>query len=417
MEALNPAHRLFPWVTGLLMAGILVVPGAYVLLSLCLALYGLCFLRGFSARVWRPSLDLGALPIWSGIAIYAIVGVGLGWWHGYKIGYFEAFIPMLLAPLIANAVVVAKPNLSMFWFGGAAASVGAFLIAIYQIIYQGHVRAFGGMNNPIIFGDLSVSFSMLSLFAVIFWSGSKKYFVFFLIAFFSGILASFLSGTKGAWLSIIVVVIAFSWYFLREFGVFKKLIFFFASLFVIAVVVYMLPNEFVWDRFVIGFNGAKTWFETGVITDTVSVRFEKWNQAFGMILDKPMFGWGTDGAIVELHQRMIDVGAGIGWTQTENDIFQAGIVHGLLGILQYSLLFLCLIYGFLKLKVKCGGDGECRGLAVLGAFWGLLFLQYGLSVVAMGRNGFRYVLILVSMLFLGFLILHWQQHQNHREQA
>jgi hypothetical protein len=138
------------------MSTLLVVPSAYGILTLWLTLYGLWFIKGFVNRVWRPSIAIGASYIWFGLIVYVLIGVGLGLSHGYKASYYEGYVPMLLAPIIINAVLVAKPSPSFFWMGAAGAALLAGLMASYQSLYLGVGRAFGAMNNIIIFGDLSV---------------------------------------------------------------------------------------------------------------------------------------------------------------------------------------------------------------------------------------------------------------------
>jgi hypothetical protein len=76
---------------------------------------------------------------------------------------------MLLAPIIVNGVLVAKPSSEFLWFGAAGSAVLAGLMASYQSLYLGVGRAFGGLNNIIIFGDLSVATAMLSVFGLLYW--------------------------------------------------------------------------------------------------------------------------------------------------------------------------------------------------------------------------------------------------------
>ena len=42
-------------------------------------------------------------------------------------------------------------------------------------------------------------------------------------------------------------------------------------------------------------------------------------------------------------------------------------------------------------------------------------LEFGLSVVVLGRNAFRHTMIVWAMLALAYLIVLWQQRQTGRE--
>ena len=423
MDTLNPSHRLFPWVTGLLMAGILVVPGAYGLLTLWLALYGLWHVRGFAARVWQPSLTLGASPIWVGMAVYVAVGMSLGWWHGYMASYFEAYLPMLLAPLIVNAVVVAKPPVAMLWLGAAASAALAGLMAMYQSLVLDVGRAGGAMNNVIMFGDLSVVLAMFTMFGWIYWGRAQKsrwIQAAFLLGTLLGLVASLLSGTKGGWLSILMLAVVFVWLAFDRWHWFKKVIVAGLVLATIVIAAFLAPPDVVVNRITNGFQGAQTWFQTGRITEgSVSIRLEKWAQGLNMVIDKPHTGWTTQGSMVEIDRRLrqTDAGAlpGGSWTQTENDLLQAGIVHGVPGILSSLFLYVGIFLGFVRARQRWPDQRLWVGLASAGAVLIVLMLEFGLSVVVLGRNAFRHTMIVWAMLALAYLIVLWQQRQTGRD--
>lgn len=423
MDTLNPLHRLFPWVTGLLITGILVVPGAYVLLTLWLALYGLWFLQGFSARVWQPSLMLGASPIWAGMVVYVVMGMGLGWWHGYKASYFEAYLPMLLAPFIVNAVVVARPHVALLWLGAAAGAASAGVLAILQSLVLDMGRAGGAMNNVIMFGDLSVILSMFTMFGWIYWGRYQKsrwIHAVLLLGTLLGLTASLLSGTKGGWLSILMLAVVFVWLAFDQWHWLKKMLIASLIFLAIALVAFLAPADLVVNRITNGVKGAQTWFETRQVTEgSVSIRLEKWTQGLNMIIDKPLTGWTTEGSIVEIDRRLRSTDAGVypggSWSQTENDLLQAGIVHGVPSILSSLFLYGGIFWGFFRVRKRWPDQALWVGLTSAGAVLIVLFIEFGLSVVVLGRNAFRHTMIVWTMLVLGYLVLLWQQRQNNWE--
>lgn len=396
------------------MAGILVVPGAYGVLTLWLAFYGVWYTKGFVTRVWQPSIQMGALPIWLGMVVYVVYGMGIGFWHGYKPSYFEAYLPTLLAPFMVNAVVVARPPQAMLWLGAASGAILAGCVAAYQSLYLQIGRAIGALNNQIMFGDLAVVLGMFAAFGWLYWGrGQSKLWVkvYLLFGVFMALLASLLSGTKGGWLSILMLAVILVWLTYSHWHWAKRVLVAALVLWAIVLVAYMVPHDLVVNRVVSGLQGGHAWFATGQISDgSVSIRLEKWNQALGMIGDKPLSGWTTEGAIHELGQRLVNVGAGDGWTQTENDLLQAGIVHGLPAIVSYLALYLGLILGFARIRQLQLPNALWVGLSTAGVVLVVLMLEFGLSVVVLGRNAFRHTLIVWSMLLLGYLLLLWQQH-------
>ncbi|CAN1536916.1 RfaL Lipid A core - O-antigen ligase and related enzymes [Burkholderiaceae bacterium] len=413
MDTLNFSHRIFPWVTGLLMASILVVPGVYVLLTVWLALYGLWHVRGFTARVWQPSLTLGASPIWAGMAVYVAVGMGLGWLHGYKASYFEAYVPMLLAPLIVNALLVARPPESMLYWGAASGAIVAGFVASYESLLIERGRAIGGLNNEIMFGDLSVVFGLFSLFGWLYYSKKPFIKLVFIFGFLMAVLASFLSGSKGGWLSILTIVIAVAW--VQSFNIHwvRRVAFVVIILIAISFIAFSVPSYLVVDRLVNGFIAGVNWINGMPSSgNSVDIRFEMWNQSIQMLIEKPILGWTKDVATFELNKRLLDEGVmkapGIGyWTQAENDFLQIGIVHGVLGQISYFFLYFGLILGFLKIRNNHSFHHLSNILAILGIILVILFLQFGISVVVLGRNAFRHTLIVWAMMILSYMIIAW----------
>jgi O-antigen ligase len=128
-----------------------------------------------------------------------------------------------------------------------------------------------------------------------------------------------------------------------------------------------------------------------------------------MISEKPLSGWTTEGAIIDLQSKMSNAGAGDIWIQTENDFLQAGIVHGLPGVASYLGLYMGIIWGFLRARQRWPEHALWVGLASSGAVLVVLMLEFGLSVVVLGRNAFRHTLIVWTMLALAYLILLWHQ--------
>ncbi len=410
------SHRLFPWITGAIMSTILVLPFAYGVLTLWLTLYGLYFIKGFIDRVWRPSLSVGASFIWYGLLTYALTGITLGLIHGYRASYYEAYIPMLLAPIIVNGVLVAKPSSTFLWIGAASAGLLAGMMASYQSLYLGIGRAFGAMSNIIIFGDLSVVMASFSALGLLYWSSSrsKNYFKIFLISgVFFGVWASLLSGTKGGWLSILMVLIMVIWISLKKMHWSRKILGVLIGLGLIIMVAFLAPSELVVNRIKDGVRGAQIWFEIGIVTDgSVSIRLEKWYQAIFMLIEKPLTGWGVQGAIVELQSRITLAGVSGVWIQTENDILQAGIVHGFPAIISILILYLCFIVSFVRMRKLNPSSSLCIGLSSAGILFVVLMLEFGLSIVALGRNSFRHTFIVWEMLIFSLLILNLNQKTN-----
>jgi O-antigen ligase len=100
-------------------------------------------------------------------------------------------------------------------------SVGVFItvgLAIYEVYFLGFVRAAGGMNHVITFGELMVAADMLLWVLMIYaWNNNNKLLAtVLLIASLVAFYGSLLSVTRGAWLVYIFLILSFVIYTLKR---------------------------------------------------------------------------------------------------------------------------------------------------------------------------------------------------------
>ena len=214
MDSLTLRERIHNGLVFACLSLALVMPGGPKLLALCLAGMGLWScqdLRTDLAQVWgRPAVRIMTL----GVAIFVGVGIFLGIWYDYRPGHYEAFIPFFLAPLMLHGVLKARLQPVVLWTGSATAAVLAGLYASYQSLVLLTGRAMGAMSNPIIFGDLSVVLACIALFGLLYFEQAKNHLwmrVYLSFGAAMGVWGSLLSGSKGGWLSIIMVLLVFVW--------------------------------------------------------------------------------------------------------------------------------------------------------------------------------------------------------------
>jgi O-antigen ligase len=390
---------------------VLVMPGGPMLLALCLTGMGLWSfrdLRADLASIWcRPAVRIMAMSF----AVFVGVGVFLGIWYDYRPGHYEAFIPFLLAPLMLHGVLKARLQAFVLWTGAATAAVAAGLYASYQSLVLLSGRAMGSMSHPIIFGDLSVVLACIALFGVLYFEQAKNQLwmrVYLLCGAAMGVWASLLSGSKGGWLSIIMVLLVFVWRVTAG----KPLLWRFLGVVLISVLVakgvWLAPEELVRERLEGVWGKIHLWFETGQVTDwSVSIRLELWSYALKLFAQRPILGWSGEGALTMLaqHLKPFNVPAGIA-PVFENDLLHYAAVSGLVGVLSVLTLYVGVFVGF-WLYQKQGP--KTFAYALLGMLLVALYFEFGLTVNALGRNAFRYFFCAMTVILLGLIILATQE--------
>lgn len=386
---------------------VLVVPGGPQLLALSLAVMGLWASRDLCTelvKVWHwPEVRTMAV----GVAVFAGAGIFLGIWYRYTSGYYEALIPFLLAPLMLHGVLKARLQPAVLWLGAATAALLAGVFASYQSLVLLKGRATGAMNHPIIFGDLSVVLACVALFGVLYYEPARRSVwmrAYLLLGAVMGVWSSLLSGTKGGWLSIVMVLFVFAWRVTSN----KPVLWRWLGVLLIAALmvkgVWLAPEALVRGRLEGVWGHAQHWFETGQVTDwSVSIRLELWSYALQLFAQRPVLGWSGGEALSMLaeHLKPFNVPEGIA-PVFENDLLHYAAVSGAVGVLSVVGLYASLLTGFWRFQKQ---GAKTSAYALLGMLLVVLIFEFGLTVNALGRNAFRYFFCTMSVMLLGLVLM------------
>ncbi|OYU13289.1 MAG: hypothetical protein CFE38_03210 [Comamonadaceae bacterium PBBC1] len=415
-ETLTRGERLQNGLVWLFLSWILVVPGGPLLLALLLTtlgLLGVSQLPQSLASLWAwPQLRSVA---W-GFAAFVVAGVFVGVWYGYGPGYYEAYIPFLLAPLMLHGVLSARLQAGVLWLGAASAAGLAGVLASYQSLVLDVGRAKGAMNHPIIFGDLSVVLASIALFGVLYSQQAKSslYFrAYLLLGALMGVWASLLSGTKGGWLSIVMVMFVFAWRLTADKALMWRGLGLLCIVALILKGVLLAPEALVWGRLEGVWGSAKHWFDTGEVTDwSVSIRLELWSYAWELFSQKPLLGWSGGEALAKLaeHLKPFNVPVGIA-PVFENDLLHFAAVAGSVGVLSVLGLYVGVFFGFWQFK-KQVQEGQTSAFVLLGMLLVVMLFEFGLTVNALGRNAFRYSFCTLSVMLLSLVIMSERKHKG-----
>lgn len=415
-ETLTRGERLQNGLVWLFLSWILVVPGGPLLLALLLTtlgLLGVSQLPQSLASLWAwPQVRSVA---W-GFAAFVVAGVFIGVWYGYGPGYYEAYIPFLMAPLMLHGVLTARLQAGVLWLGAASAAVLAGVLASYQSLVLDVGRAKGAMNHPIIFGDLSVVLASIALFGVLYSQQSKSSLylrAYLLLGALMGVWASLLSGTKGGWLSIVMVMFVFAWRLTADKALMWRALGLLCIVALILKGVLLAPEALVWGRLEGVWGSAKHWFDTGEVTDwSVSIRLELWSYAWELFSQKPLLGWSGGEALAKLaeHLKPFNVPVGIA-PVFENDLLHFAAVAGSVGVLSVLGLYVGVFFGFWQFK-KQVQEAQTSAFVLLGMLLVVMLFEFGLTVNALGRNAFRYSFCTLSVMLLSLVIMSERKHKG-----
>lgn len=407
MGALTRGERFSNGLVFVTLSLVLVVPGGPMLLALTLAAMGVWAFKDWRADLAQAWQWPEVRPMAWGVSMFVGIGIFLGVWYGYRPGYYEAFIPFLLAPLMLHGVLKARLQPAVLWLGASTAAMLAGALASYQSLVLLKGRATGAMNHPIIFGDLSVVLACVALFGLLYFEQARQRIwvqVCLSLGAVMGVWGSLLSGTKGGWLSIIMVLFVFAWRVTAN----KPVIWRYLGVLVIVLLmlkgVWLAPEALVRGRLEGVWGHAQHWFETGQVTDwSVSIRLELWSYALKLFAQRPVLGWSGGEALAMLaqHLKPFNVPEGIA-PVFENDLLHYAAVSGAVGVLSVVSLYAGVFAGFWRFQKQ---GAQTAAFALLGMLLVVLIFEFGLTVNALGRNAFRYFFCTMSVMLLGLVLM------------
>lgn len=331
------------------------------------------------------------------VVVSAIVNHDVGVLFTYQVEVF-IFLPLMI--FILNAIVSQHLTTEKLYYFVLLSGLYALFYSIVVFWYE-PIRGEGLLKAPIHLGNVAIMYAVTSL-VLFYFSEQARYKVLALVVFFSSITLSFLSGSKGGWLALVLVIISL-WVYLF-FKDRKK--FWFFALFIILFISYIvlfaekLP---LWPRLHSAYIGLVSYLGTGELTEgSVGPRLEIWAYTLSAIADfdlrSVLFGQGFLNFEL-LSSAVVDSGkTEFKYTvpHAHNDFMNIFYEFGLLGSITFALFFLVPIYYSLK---KYRREINVTNLLVVIVLVEVV-LEFMLTNTALYRRPIFYTYLILIFLFI-----------------
>jgi len=318
-----------------------VAGGAFLLLSLM----GIIWLEpGLARRRW----DLDGHERLLIFVVISFVGVWLLAWLGHGLGPIggeDAGRILRLLLIIPACIFLARVDgLERSWWAGLAA--GAIVAGLYAIAFAvagepgSWAERVGGPTNPIYFGGVVLAFSVMLLPHLADARAVPLVRALMAIAVVLGFVASALSGSRGAWLALLPLLVIYLLTLgtrqapLARYGMPAVIVLF-------AVMISMLPGVPLGQRIIDAFHAFDAAGGEIMREDTLAVRWALWQLSLDQFRDAWLFGLGPDGFRAALEQA-VDEGSVPAWFlefhHPHNQYISALMISGLPGLFTLFLL-------------------------------------------------------------------------------
>lgn len=360
-------------------ASMLVVSASQVIVPLVMAAGGLALLHRWP-RLALHRLDMVVLLA---LTFFGLSGVVMGVWHDELAGMLQIVWPALMAMPALALLLLYPPRLGWLWGGLAIGGMSAGTWALWQKIAHGVDRAAGHVPlNAILFGNLSLLLGVMCL-AGVGWSLTRRrgieWATFLLCGASGGVLASLLSGSRGGWVALPLILLVLH----RGYGCDLPVRWNLGLPILVCILAagsYFVPSMGVQARVDQAVGGVVDYLAGADRLTSVSARVDMWRTAAELILERPLDGHGTGGYRLAIASSIdrgeIDPELGQFW-HAHNDLLDAWAKRGLPGLMALVVLYVTPIMIFGR-RLRDANLAR-RSLAVAGLMLPVAFIDFGMT--------------------------------------
>ena len=286
------------------------------------------------------------------------------------------------------------------------------IVSVCIALYDKFILNLNPDQNPRIMhiqgGDISMSLGIFSLIIALYAYQKRevKLTVLSVIGGLCGIVGSLLSTARGGWIALPLLLIIILWIYRHSLSK-RFFLTFFGIIAVASVGISQMPNNRIIERIDVARKDIQLYLDNNDGNTSLGARFEMWKSAIAMAKEKPLFGWGIQGATEKRKQETKEkIATGnIGqFTHAHNqyldDLSKRGIV-GLLALL--AVLFIPLRTFMKNLKTA---NNEIKLIATLGVAHILSVMVYGLSQGFLVHNSGTIFYFFLTIVFYAAIRTH-----------
>ena len=388
------------FISGLLFifpATMLVLWGSYTIINYIFIVIGIWVLISKHSNLISGTASTGGKSLATIFFLYALIGVGLNLYHHESIKLYGEYLPFLLMPAAYWAIVVSSANPWPLWLGSAVGGILSFFFSLYQVYFLRNARAFGHIDS-IQYGNAGILLATASLVGLLHMKNyqyqNKKELLIILFGILGGLGTSFLSGSKGGWLSILIVLIVMYRLLATEWQPIKRRAI--SMLVIIGLMfIFLIPGSLVNSRMHDAYVDFTLWRDTGSAKGgSVGPRLELWRFGLSVAGEKPLIGFGHNG-FMERKDQAVKAGLFdpqiVGYAGLHNQFLHNYVVNGIVGLFNLCGLFIFIFILFSRYKNK--NTPFVRELALMGMLVVVLNIEFGMSNALFPLNAVRQIFL------------------------
>ena len=286
------------------------------------------------------------------------------------------------------------------------------IVSVCIALYDKFILNLRPEQNPRIMhiqgGDISMSLGILSLIIALYAYQKRevKLTILSVIGGLCGIVGSLLSTARGGWVALPILLIVILWIYRHSLSK-RFFLTFFGIIAVASIGISQMPNNRIMERIDVARKDIQLYLDNKDGNTSLGARFEMWKSAIAMAKEKPLFGWGIQGATEKRKQETKEkIATGnIGqFTHAHNQYLDDLSKRGIIGLLALLAVLFIPLRSFMK-NLKTANN-EIKLIATLGVAHILSVMIYGLSQGFLVHNSGTIFYFFLTIVFYAAIRTH-----------
>ena len=286
------------------------------------------------------------------------------------------------------------------------------IIVVCMALYDKFILNLNPEQNPRIMhiqgGDISMSLGIFSLIIALYAHQKKdvKLTTLSVIGGLCGIVGSLLSTARGGWVALPVLLIVILYIYRHSLSK-RFFLTFFGIMVATSIGISQMPNNRIMERINVAQKDIQLYLDNHDGNTSLGARFEMWKSALEMAKEKPLFGWGIQGATekrkLDTKEKIVtgDIGQ---FTHAHNQYLDDLSKRGIVGLLALLAVLFIPLRAFMK-KLNTTND-EVKLIATLGVAHILSVMIYGLSQGFLVHNSGTIFYFFLTIVFYAAIRTH-----------
>jgi len=325
-----------------------------------------------------PSLDAMEKGLLMTFGLFATVSLLSILWFGDKFSEFDTPSRFVLAIPVYLLLRRFLPSQGAFWFGTAVGAIGGGVLAVYQKFILGIPFDAIGYTHHIEFGDINLVLGGIAAAGLPYFKRFRLGYLIPMAALVFGIMGSILSGARGGWPAIPILLYCLYRQNFQSYKVISKEIRITAlSMGLLAALLFFYGGGT--ERATAAISDIKQ-YQSGHENTSVGLRFELWKGSREIFIKNPLLGVGKSGfisAIQELASLEVIDKMATQYKDAHNDFLDITAKRGLLGLIMFFMILI--VPARLFIHTLQHGNEFQRPYGMAGIILIASFVVYGLT--------------------------------------